>query len=80
MSVGGRVLDADGKPVFGVRVGLWQLAGDQQFRLAITDRDGRYRFVGMCPGTFRVNDERGSAGVICSTPAGGDVVADLQRK
>jgi hypothetical protein len=78
-SVGGRVLDADGKPAFGARVRLWEQGSAPLFRLAITDRDGRYRFVGLGPGVCGVSEENGG-GVVFQAQTGEDIVADLQRK
>jgi len=79
--VGGRVLDADGRPAFGVWLQLEQASG-QRFRFAITDRDGRYRF----PGVFAGNGAMVVAvpgrrtGVAFTAAPGGDVVADMQLK
>jgi protocatechuate 3,4-dioxygenase beta subunit len=45
----GRLLDTDGRPLFGVRVELWQAMGEQlpshdRFASTSTDRDGRFEF------------------------------------
>ncbi|MCB9886275.1 MAG: carboxypeptidase regulatory-like domain-containing protein [Planctomycetes bacterium] len=59
-TVRGRVVDAAGNPLAGVRLTLsnWDLAADQQVDTEVTsvtsDREGRFVFTGVLPGGHRV--------------------------
>lgn len=64
MSIGGRVTDADGKPVSGAVVSAYNAGRDRLFQMhiirtktpnmAITDADGRYRIGLVQPGMYYV--------------------------
>jgi hypothetical protein len=55
LSISGRVLDAEGKPLAGVDVELKpQGHEDSGWDSVETGEDGTYRFVGLCPGPYRV--------------------------
>ena len=58
----GRVVDAEGKPVAGIIVtyGNYDITTDEQVdggTNVMTNRDGRYRFVGVAPGGHLVDVE-----------------------
>src|SRR5262249_372184 len=55
LSISGRVLDADEKPVAGVGVEIKPEGHENSGSVFVaTGHDGTYRFVGLCPGAYRV--------------------------
>ena len=53
-SVGGRVVDTDGRPLSGVTVTL-RSHGSNRSTTVITDEAGGYRLLGIEPGLYRVD-------------------------
>ena len=48
----GQAVDAQGSPISGKAVSLWQ--GDRQLARAVTDSSGRFRLNGLRGGTYRI--------------------------
>ena len=54
-SVFGKIIDADGNPLKGVTVQLVNETNSQGVKTAKTNKKGRFRFVQVVPGTYKIN-------------------------
>jgi uncharacterized GH25 family protein len=84
-SISGVVLDPDGNPKAGI--GVYLISADQsQNQQVHTDKEGRYSFQGVAPGSFTVKAHKFGAGgaapeqaeSVVDLPTGGRKTVDLQ--
>jgi Carboxypeptidase regulatory-like domain len=62
-AIEGQVLDGDGDPASGCKVLLWSIQSRHNVRVhddTVTDRDGRYHFESLQPGTYLVSADANS--------------------